>query len=132
MYGANYVFPLHSAGNYLNRLSYLRSSPAFLASALSSPTSRFILFNNLNPLSSPADKNGAIRLHSIGWEEVKEYIGSPEAYFEGVDGKNPDHLNKVGETYWKGESEGFDKNDRKKPTANEKRHHFINQVSLGL
>lgn len=71
-------------------------------------------------------------MHTVSWDEVKAFIGSPTEYFKGVDGKTPEHLNAVGETYWSGEVEGFNKSDRAVPTQAEKRHHFINQVSLHL
>jgi hypothetical protein len=71
----------------LNRLSYLRSSSGFLASALSSEKSRFVLFDALNPLCGPPGPDG-IKLHTVNWSVVKEYIGDPDDVFKGVDGKD--------------------------------------------
>ena len=60
----------------MNRLSYLRHSPAFLSSALSSPKARFILYHNLNPLASPPATDGSIKLKSVTFDEVREFLGA--------------------------------------------------------
>lgn len=60
----------------MNRLSYLRHSPAFLSSALASPKARFILYHNLNPLASPPAADGSIKLKSVAFAEVKEFLGA--------------------------------------------------------
>lgn len=76
------------AGNPLNRLSYLRPSGAFLKSALASPKARFVIYHNLNPLCAPPTASGDIKLHSLVWTDVKEYIGDSATVFKFVDDKD--------------------------------------------
>jgi len=69
------------AGSQLNRLSFLRTDRAFLSDALVSPTSRFLLLANLNPLFQPSG-------YEIAWasySDVQGVIGNPF-----VDGYPPD------------------------------------------
>ncbi|GAA5991743.1 hypothetical protein JCM5350_000592 [Sporobolomyces pararoseus] len=77
------------AGNPLNRLSYLRSSPAFLASALRSPKAEFLVLDNLQPLCEK-EQEASRRFVRLGWNQVEQYIGDAEKVFVGVDGKNED------------------------------------------
>jgi hypothetical protein len=57
------------------RLSYLRTSPAFLASALSSDKARFVLYSGLNPLCAPpSPTDGAINLHTVSWADVQAIV----------------------------------------------------------
>lgn len=64
-----------SSGSPLNRLSFLRSEPAFLSSALKHPTSRVVVLNQLAPLvRSPAE------LHFSSYQDVKSLV--PEDIFE--------------------------------------------------
>lgn len=74
----------------MNRLSYLRHSPAFLSSALSSPKARFILFSALNPLASPPSPlDGSIKLKSVPFDEIKQFLaGEPEELFRFCDDKD--------------------------------------------
>lgn len=68
------------SGNPLNRLSYLRSSSAFLTSALSDDKARFILLNHLNPLCHPPSPlDGSIKLCSVAWSDVQQYINQGDA-----------------------------------------------------
>jgi hypothetical protein len=92
---SNQLFKIQSrsmayySGNPLNRLSYLRSSPAFLTSALTDAKARFILLHQLNPLCGPPSSvDGTIKLCTVGWEDVKAYIGDPLLTFKYVDDKN--------------------------------------------
>ncbi|KAK4703536.1 NAD+ diphosphatase, partial [Phenoliferia sp. Uapishka_3] len=110
------------AGNLLNRLSYLRTSPAFLASALSSPKARFILFSKLSPLVLPAASDGSRSLHTVSWDDVKQEIGEDAAeVLRGSDGKDEAAL---------GEVHSFYKVDTKALTSAEKRGLFISQPAL--
>ncbi|KAL8278106.1 hypothetical protein RQP46_009566 [Phenoliferia psychrophenolica] len=110
------------SGNPLNRLSYLRTSPAFLASSLSSPKSRFVLYNKLNPLVGPRALDGSLTLHTLEWDDVKSWVGEDAArVFHGADGKNEKAL---------GEVNAFYTGDASKLTAEEKVKHFIDQPAL--
>ncbi|EPQ25690.1 uncharacterized protein PFL1_06762 [Pseudozyma flocculosa PF-1] len=61
------------AGSKLNRLSWLRTSSAFLNSAISSDATRFVVLNNLDPLVHKAgDKEGG--LATLSWAEVRDTI----------------------------------------------------------
>ncbi|GAA5823467.1 hypothetical protein JCM10212_007164 [Sporobolomyces blumeae] len=89
------------AGNPLNRLSYLRSSPAFLTSALRSPKSTFLVLDRLQPLCTPLDPTSNRReFVRVSWDVVRPYVGDPDKAFVGVDGKNDardvPHLDVVG------------------------------------
>ncbi|KAM0756506.1 hypothetical protein T439DRAFT_321210 [Meredithblackwellia eburnea MCA 4105] len=111
------------SGNPLNRLSYLRTSSAFLASALSSPKAKFVLFNKLNPLVLPRSQDGTLNLHTLGWEDVKHWIGDDASrVFKGVDGKDDETLAAVN-AFWKGV-------DESSLTREQKTHHFVNQPAL--
>lgn len=120
-----------SAGNPLNRLSYLRSSRAFLASALTSDKSRFLVYDALNPLTQQTDRKGTKELVTCSWKEVKQYIAGDakmEELFVGVDGKNEELLGIVPafarlDDHLKGK-------EIKDLTTEEKRHYFINQREL--
>lgn len=68
------VYPSFSTQNFysgsnLNRLSWLRTDSDFLNSALSSPKTRFLLLENLNPL---VDDKGY--LETLSWDQVKDTI----------------------------------------------------------
>lgn len=98
-----------------------RTSPAFLASSLSSPKSRFVLFNRLNPLVGPRGSDGSLTLHTLGWDDVKAWVGEDSTrVFNGADGKNEKAL---------GEVNAFYSGDASKLTPEEKTKHFIDQVS---
>lgn len=62
------------AGGRLNRFSFLRPDAAFLRAAASSPHSRYLALNDLNPLV--ADKS---RLAHLTFDDVKPLIG-PEPF----------------------------------------------------
>lgn len=53
-------------------MSFLRPDTTFLSSALKHETSRFILFNNLNPLVKSADK-----LAYASYKDVEPVVGDP-------------------------------------------------------
>jgi len=60
---------LHPPGSPLNRVSFLRGDHAFLSSALKHPTTNFLIFNQLNPLSkSPTE------LAYASYQDVKPLI----------------------------------------------------------
>lgn len=59
-------------GSPLNRVSFLRPDTTFLSQALKHETSRFILFNNLNPLVKSAD-----RLAYASYSDVQPVVGDP-------------------------------------------------------
>lgn len=65
-------------GSYLNRLSWLRSSHVFLNAVVSSPNTRWLLFNAGQPLilSDGAQKN----LAYFPTHDIKSFLG-PEPYF---------------------------------------------------
>ncbi|GAA6012636.1 hypothetical protein JCM11491_005463 [Sporobolomyces phaffii] len=82
------------AGNPLNRLSYLRSSPAFLASALRSPKAQFIVLDSLQPLCEK--EHGATRRFvRLEWNQVQQYIGDADHVFAAVDGKDDAQVAKL-------------------------------------
>ncbi|SCZ90649.1 BZ3500_MvSof-1268-A1-R1_Chr1-3g02124 [Microbotryum saponariae] len=88
------AFNTYFSGNPLNRLSYLRSSPAFLASALSSPKARFLLYDQLSPLLTSIQQTER-HLHLLSWDDVKAHIGEPQHIFKGVDGKDQEALRRI-------------------------------------
>lgn len=111
------------SGNPLNRLSYLRTSPAFLASALSSPKAKFVLFNKLNPLVLPRHPDGSLLLQTLTWTDVKAWIGDDAArVFRGADGKDDKALGEVNAFWHNVKTEGL--------SSKEKEAHFINQPAL--
>lgn len=62
-------------GSPLNRLSFLRTDHRFLSAALKHPTTRFVLLNQLAPLTkSPSE------LYCAHYDEIKSYI--PEDFFD--------------------------------------------------
>ncbi|GAA5899536.1 NAD(+) diphosphatase [Sporobolomyces salmoneus] len=83
------------AGNPLNRLSYLRSSPAFLTSALRSPKAQFLVLDTLQPLCEKPTDGSTRKFVRLGWERVEQFIGDPEKVFVGVDGKNDQEVSKL-------------------------------------
>ncbi|KAM0793796.1 hypothetical protein ACM66B_001212 [Microbotryomycetes sp. NB124-2] len=127
------------AGNRLNRLSYLRSSPAFLTSALESPKAKFLLFDNLSPLvnKSPPPNNdkstssSVRRLISVEWKDVKLYISADDetakGVFDGVDGKDDSKLGVVPRYKQESFIGGKLVTDL---SPSDVRHHFINQPAL--
>lgn len=114
-----------SAGNPLNRLSYLRSSGAFLASSLTSEKAQYVVYDNLNPLTK-SGKDGVKTLQTVKWADVKSYIagedGDATAVFDGVDGKDEKSLGAI-PSHWR------KKGDAAQLSAEDKRAFFIN-VSL--
>ncbi|CBQ71461.1 conserved hypothetical protein [Sporisorium reilianum SRZ2] len=64
------------AGSKLNRLSWLRTSTEFLNTTIASPSTRFVLLKNNNPLchgdAAPEEQRGL--LATLSWDEVKPYI----------------------------------------------------------
>lgn len=70
------------AGNALNRLSWLRPNSAFLNTALTSPSTRFVVLQSLNPLvhgAATAAAHGTARdgdLATLSWADVKEALGA--------------------------------------------------------
>lgn len=63
-------------GSKLNRLSWLRNDAKFLNNALHSPRTRFVLLQNLNPLTHK-EANGehkAESLATMSWEEIKPFV----------------------------------------------------------
>lgn len=112
----------------MNRLSYLRSSRAFLASALSDDKARFVLYDSLNPLVAPPLADGTKKLHLLEWKDVKEFIagekGDAAEVFRAVDGKDEKGLGIV-PSYLKIEGG----KDISELSSEEKRKVFINMVS---
>lgn len=103
-----------------------------MASALTSDKSRFLVYDNLNPLAAQVDRNGTKELIWLKWKDVKKYIAGdakPEELFVGIDGKNDEQLGSILpasaqiDQHLKGK-------DLKSLTAEEKRHFFINQREL--
>lgn len=61
------------AGSQLNRLSWMRTESDFLNAALTSPETRFIVLQNLNPLThKEGDRDGY--LATLSWRDVEEYV----------------------------------------------------------
>lgn len=59
----------------MNRLSFLRTEHTFLSAALKHPTTRFVLLNNLAPLTrSPSE------LYCARYDEIKKHV--PEDLFD--------------------------------------------------
>lgn len=90
------------AGNALNRLSWLRPNSAFLNTALTSPSTRFIILQSLNPLvhgAATAAANGTARegdLATLRWNDVKAALGATTD--EGIFGPKLNGLVKPDET----------------------------------
>ncbi|KAK4050366.1 NADH pyrophosphatase [Microbotryomycetes sp. JL201] len=129
------------AGNRLNRLSYLRSSAAFLTSALESHKAKFLLYDSLSPLvnkspnsadgSSSSSSGGTVRrLVSVDWQDVKQYISADGStakdVFDGVDGKDDSKLGVVPQ-YKRSDEVTTRLVTELSPT--EIRQHFIHQAS---
>ena len=114
-----------SAGNPLNRLSYLRSSASFLSSALDSPKARFLALDNLSPLSRTA-KDGVRHLEYLAFADVRDYIGDPKLVFKGIDGKNDADVPQLALVGLEGKK--LAKATVGDLTPDEKRHYFLNQV----
>lgn len=112
-----------SAGNPLNRLSYLRSSPAFLASALRSPKAEFLVLDNLQPLCEK-EQEASRRFVRLGWNQVEQYIGDAEKVFVGVDGKNEDVVADLAAIGHEGNKTVGEL------SHDEKRAYFLNKVRL--
>ncbi|GAA6014927.1 hypothetical protein JCM8202_004820 [Rhodotorula sphaerocarpa] len=115
------------AGNPLNRLSYLRSSPSFLSSALASPKAVFLALDSLQPLCK-VDQDGARRLHTLKWDDVKDYIGRAEDVFRGVDGKKDDEVPQL--AVLGREAARFGKAKVGELSPEQKREYFLNQPAL--
>ncbi|GAA5830711.1 hypothetical protein JCM5353_004094 [Sporobolomyces roseus] len=113
------------AGNPLNRLSYLRSSPAFLTSALRSPKAQFLVLDSLQPLCEKEDKESASRhFVRLQWNQVEMYIGDAEKVFAAVDGKNEEAVNKMAVIGEEGDKAVGDL------SSEEKRSYFLNKPAL--
>ncbi|GAA5883945.1 hypothetical protein JCM3774_001476 [Rhodotorula dairenensis] len=117
------------AGSPLNRLSYLRSVPSFLASALESPKAKFIALDSLQPLCKD-DKDGVRRLHVLRWKDIKDLVG-PDAkqVFTGVDGKKEEDVPEMA-VLGKPQQMQFRKSKVGELSAAEKRDYFLNQPAL--
>ena len=104
----------------------MRSSPAFLASALSSDKARFLVYDNLNPLVKVTHTDGAKTLQTVKWDVVKALIvgedGDAKAVFDGVDGKDNEKLGVI-PSHWRKAG------DVAELSSEDKRAFFIN-VSL--
>ncbi|SAM86318.1 related to NPY1-NADH diphosphatase [Ustilago bromivora] len=61
------------AGSKLNRLSWLRTSAWFLNSTIASPSTRFLVLKNNNPLSHASGPDEGM-LATLSWDQVKPYI----------------------------------------------------------
>ncbi|GAA5972720.1 hypothetical protein JCM11641_002989 [Rhodosporidiobolus odoratus] len=119
----------HFAGNPLNRLSYLRSSPAFLTSALRSPKAKFLPLDSLALLSdAPTKEDSARHLAFLSWKDVEPYIGEADDVFKGVDGKNEDEFKALKVLGKKAEQ--FGKQMVSELTVVERREYFVNQPAL--
>ncbi|THV06219.1 hypothetical protein K435DRAFT_773413 [Dendrothele bispora CBS 962.96] len=70
-------------GSPLNRLSWLRSSPAFLNGIIASPKSRWILFNAGQPLllTKPDSPNGSLAFLST--PQVRPFLGEEPFFNQG-------------------------------------------------
>lgn len=68
----------HFTGSPLNRLSWLRSSHSFLNAIIQSPQSRWILFNNGNPLIPPSSDPPS--LPYLSTQDLRPLLG-PQPYF---------------------------------------------------
>lgn len=62
------------AGSELSRFSWLRSDSKFLNSALTSPKTRFVLLQNLNPLVHTAEGEDNGKLATLSWKDVESTI----------------------------------------------------------
>ncbi|GAA5981289.1 hypothetical protein JCM10908_004054 [Rhodotorula pacifica] len=115
------------AGNPLNRLSYLRSIPAFLASALESPKAKFVALDSLQPLCKN-DKDGVRKLHLLRWKDVQDLVG-PDAsqVFKGVDGKKDEDVPEMA-ILGRPQQMQFGKETVGELSPAEKREYFLNQV----
>ncbi|KAF9557190.1 NAD+ diphosphatase [Agrocybe pediades] len=108
-------------GSPLNRLSWLRTSHAFLNAIIAVPSTRWLLFNAGQPLVSSGPNNSSKPAPVyLSTSDVKAFLG-PEPYFG--QGKEPGSL--VEEV---AEEEGHSNHS---PTA-AVRHHGIPLVFLGL
>ncbi|KAJ5851367.1 Zinc ribbon NADH pyrophosphatase [Penicillium soppii] len=54
----------------INRLSFLRSDHPFLSTALKHPSARFVLLNNLAPLTTPSP----VQLHYAKYDEIRRLV----------------------------------------------------------
>lgn len=69
------------AGAPLNRLAWLRTSPAFLNAVISSPATRWVLFNEGKPLlSTPSAGGHSAQLARLSTQDVRALLG-PEPFF---------------------------------------------------
>ncbi|GAA5858823.1 hypothetical protein JCM8547_005002 [Rhodosporidiobolus lusitaniae] len=117
------------AGNPLNRLSYLRSAPTFLTSALRSPKSRFLLLDNLALLCDPPTRTDKARhLAYVSWKDVEPFVGDAEKVFKGVDGKKDEEVAGLAVMGMGGQEIG--KEMVGELTDEEKREYFANQPAL--
>lgn len=67
------------AGSPLNRLAWLRTSPAFLSAVVRSPETRWVLFNEGKPLLS-TPPSGTAALARLSTQDVSPLLG-PKPYF---------------------------------------------------
>ncbi|KAK8049829.1 hypothetical protein PG994_011559 [Apiospora phragmitis] len=76
------------SGSPLNRVSFLRSEHAFLASAFSHPTASFLLMNNLSPTVKDAASLGFVTKADEEWVKCfNSDVVSPLILFLGLDEK---------------------------------------------
>jgi NAD+ diphosphatase len=77
--GAPGYFPSFStvnfyAGNQVNRMSWLRNDSKFLNAALTSPRTKFILLQKLNPLVHCGEGKDNGKLATLSWQQVEPTI----------------------------------------------------------
>ncbi|KAF3935354.1 hypothetical protein ABW19_dt0209479 [Dactylella cylindrospora] len=65
------------SGSPLNRLAFLRSNHTFLATALTHPSTRFILLNNLDPFSA-----SPTHLAFVSYSDISPLISNPYTHDE--------------------------------------------------
>lgn len=56
----------------MNRVSFLRPDTTFLSQALKHPSSKFVLYNHLNPAVKTPEK-----LHYVSYSDVEAVVGDP-------------------------------------------------------
>lgn len=89
--GAPGYFPNFStvnfyAGSGLSRFSWLRNDSAFLNAALTSPRTRFVVLQHLNPLIHTGEGERQGELATLSWKEVEPTIRESQALSHGSQG----------------------------------------------
>ena len=64
------------AGNALDRCSHLRKDPNFLQSAVIDSSTKFVVFENLKPLSCKSSETRRLNLKPVSGEDLHEYFGN--------------------------------------------------------